>query len=111
MQKQNTGSLRISEEVVVTIATAAINEIKGVEGIKPNGGVIKKFFVKKESVNVKIIGDVIEVNAKIVVKHGYNVISVCEKIQEAVKSDIQAMTGITVSKVNVIVSGVSFEKK
>ena len=45
MQKQNTGSLRISEEVVVTIATAAINEIKGVEGIKPNGGVIKKFFV------------------------------------------------------------------
>ena len=50
-------------------------------------------------------------NAKIVVKHGYNVISVCEKIQEAVKSDIQAMTGITVSKVNVVVSGVSFEKK
>lgn len=110
MSKDNPGLLRISEDVVITIATAAINETKGVECIKPSGGFVKNLFIKKEPVNVRIIGDVVEINADVVVKQGYNAVTIAERIQESVKSDIQSMTGITVSKVNVIISGVSCEK-
>lgn len=110
MNKENPGFVRISEDVVVTIATAAINDVKGVEEIKPSDNFIKNFFVKEEPVKVRIIGDVIEIDAEVVLKQGYNAVLTGEKIQNAVKSEIQAMTGITVSKVNVVVSGVSFDK-
>ncbi len=111
MAKENTGSLRISEDVVITIAAAAINEIKGVEGLNIPGGIIPEFFSKKKPITVKIVGDVVHINADIILRHGCNAVAVSEKVQEAVKADVQAMTGITVSRVNVVVSGVSFDKK
>ena len=110
MNNENPGFVRISEDVVVTVATAAINDVKGVEEIKPSEGFIKNLFVKEEPVKVRIIGDVIEIDAEVVLKQGYNAVLTGEKIQNAVKSEIQAMTGITVSKVNVVVTGVSFDK-
>ncbi len=110
MSKDNPGLLRISEDVVVTIATAAINEIKGVECIRPSDGFIRNLFFRSEPVNVRIAGDVVEINADVVVKQGYNAVTIAERIQESVKSDIQSMTGIAVSKVNVLISGVSCEK-
>ena len=41
-------------------------------------------------------------------KSGYNIVSVCEQIQERVKAAVQSMTGVTVSKVNVSVADVDF---
>lgn len=111
MQKDNVGLLRISEDVVIKIAASAVNEIKGVEAIKSDRGIIKKIFTRDDPIRIKIFGDVIELSVDVVVKYGCNVISVCEKIQEAVKSSVQETTGITVSKVNITVSGISFEKK
>lgn len=110
MNKENPGFVRISEDVVITVATAAINDVKGVEEIKPSEGFLKNLFVKEEPVKVRITGDVIEIDAEVILKQGYNAVLTGEKIQNAVKSEIQAMTGITVSKVNVVVTGVSFDK-
>ncbi|MBP1565004.1 MAG: Asp23/Gls24 family envelope stress response protein [Oscillospiraceae bacterium] len=111
MSKEDAGFLRISEDVITTITSAAISEIKGVEGLNSRGGLISGLFSSKKPISVKVAGDVVHINADIILKHGYNAVSVCEKIQEAVKSDVQAMTGIAVSRVNLMVSGVSFERK
>lgn len=109
MSKEKSGILRISEDVVITITESAVNEIKGVEKIRRKSGFIRDLLIKDKPIEVKITGDVIEVNVDIVIKGGYNAASVGEKVQEAVKSEIQAMTGITVSRVNVTISGICFD--
>ena len=44
------------------------------------------------------------------VKYGSNIRTVCEALQQAVKEDVQTMTGIAVSKVNVHVEDIVFEE-
>ena len=44
------------------------------------------------------------------VDFGCKIPAVCEKIQENVKSTVQNMTSITVSKVNLVVAGVAVEE-
>lgn len=111
MSKEKSDTLRISEDVIISIATAAINEINDVERIRPRCCAVKNFFINDRPVNVKVTGDAVEINADVYVKYGCNAALVAEKIQKSVKSDIQAMTGIAVSKVNVTISGIIFEKK
>ena len=43
----------------------------------------------------------------IVSNYGCKIVSVCEKVQENVKQTIQNMTGITVKRVDVIVTGLA----
>ena len=45
----------------------------------------------------------------IMVRYGYKIPQLCEKVQENVKSSVQNMTCITVSKVNIVVTGVAQE--
>lgn len=101
------GAVHIAEDVIISIASAAVNEVRGVEKIRSDYG----FFQEKNPVRVRVTGDVIEIFADVVLKNGVSAVRACEKIQNAVKSEVQSVTGITVSKVNVNVSGISFEKK
>lgn len=41
---------------------------------------------------------------------GYKIPAVAEKVQKAVKESVQSMTGITVSRVNMVVAGVRFSE-
>lgn len=122
------GTLRISEEVILTIAKLAISEIKGVEEIVPVNDfgvtnkslqklaskdwvIARKLFGKKNNlIKVKLLGDVVEITLAVIIKQGYKVAMVAESIQNSVKSSVQSMTGITVSKVNVVISGISINK-
>ena len=122
------GTLKISEEVILTIAKHAINDIKGVEEIVPvnesgiknkplkklaskDWGIAGKIFGKKNNlIKVKLLGDVVEITLAVIVKQGHKVTMIAENIQNAVKSSVQSMTGITVSRVNVIISGISINK-
>lgn len=110
MNSENTGSMRISEDVIISIAESAVNNIKGVEKIRSGYGFLRKLFVNDRPVNVRVSGDVTEISIDVVLKYGCNAAKTSEKIQEAVKNEIQAMTGITVSRVNVTISGISFDK-
>lgn len=122
------GTLRISEEVILTIAKLAISDIKGVEEIVPvndfgvknkslqklvsrDWGIARKLFGKKNNlIKVKLMGDVVEITLAVIIKQGHKVAMVAESIQNSVKSSVQSMTGITVSRVNVIISGISINK-
>ncbi len=52
-----------------------------------------------------------EVSAEINVSDSCKVKSTAEKIQRRVKDDIQSMTGIAVTKVNVFVKGIVLENE
>ncbi len=115
MDKQKSskkGSLKISEEVIATIAASAALEIDGVEELAPAKSSLKNVFIKPKQGNIIIapMGDVVEISIGIVVKNGCKIAKVCEELQHNVKESVQGMTGITVSRVNVIVSAVSFDE-
>ena len=44
------------------------------------------------------------------VKAGVNIPQVSEKVQAAVKDAVQTMTGIAVSRVNIVVAGIVFDE-
>ncbi|NLP26555.1 MAG: Asp23/Gls24 family envelope stress response protein [Clostridiales bacterium] len=122
------GTLKISEEVILTISKLAISDTKGVEEIIPvnefgttnktlqrlaskNWGVARKLFGKRNNlIKVKFLDDVVEITLAVIIKHGYKITMVAESIQNSVKSSVQSMTGITVSRVNIIISGISINK-
>ena len=106
--KINVGDLRISEAVIVKMANYAIAEVAGVDSLAVRKSVFKK---KAAPIQVHLMGDVVEITAYIIVKYGCRATTVAEQVQQTVKDQVQTMTGIAVSKVNVVVAGIAFEKK
>ena len=111
--KENIGSLKISEEVIASVAKFAATEIDGVSAVDDNSKSIKGFLEKnfKKDVTVMLSDDIATINLNIAVDYGVNIEKVAASIQSAVKSEVQNMTGVTVSKVNVNVTGVVFTEE
>lgn len=111
IEKAKKGTLRVSQNVIITITKNAALEVEGVSRIAVRSLDIMKLFSSKldnSLINIEMLDGVAKISLSIVVLSGYNVMSVCEQIQEKVKSAVQSMTGVTVSKVNVSVVGVDF---
>lgn len=110
--KDSIGSLKISEDVIATIARYAAKEIAGVSDIGFKSAPIKGVFKTALQNPVKIIlsDDVATINLNVVVRYGVKLDQIGKEIQKNVKNAVQNMTGITVAKVNVTISGVSFEE-
>lgn len=113
MDVRNTvaGSLQISTDVVAKIAALAAKEVDGVDSVASGSmqsvrGLLNKASLHKP-VTVVIEDGVATVTLYIVSNYGCKIVSVCEKVQENVKQTIQNMTGITVKRVDVIVTGLA----
>lgn len=107
---QAVGSLRISEEVIGTIAKKAAAEAEGVASlVQPAGG--KKGILSRSSrsVRIEMNDDVAVIDMYMNVRYGANIPSVAQAVQKNVKDAVQSMTGITVSKVNLHICDVVFE--
>ena len=110
MEYENTaGSLKISSEVVASIAEYAVKEVEGVACLAPIvsniGGCLTpvgdpplliQMNEGKATIDIRLL---VEPNAKIPV--------LSRKLQEAVKDAVQSMTGIEVATVNLYIAGVS----
>ncbi|MEG0571348.1 MAG: Asp23/Gls24 family envelope stress response protein [Oscillospiraceae bacterium] len=101
-------SLNISESVLETIAKAVAHEVDGVYSLAnlPPKNLLFTTPTSLKSINIVISSDVAIINVGIVLKINYKIKDVCEQVQQMVKDSVQNMTGITVAKVNVYVSGV-----
>ena len=111
----NKGNVKISNEVVATIAGIAANEINGVSGMCGNiaGGIAELLGSKKNSskgVKVEITEESAVIDLYIVVEYGIRIPDLAWELQENVKASVESMTGLKVDKVNIHVDGVSFEK-
>ncbi len=108
-----TGSLKISEDVVLTITHQAVMDIAGVHSLAQGRFSLKDFVIRSDMENsIKIIlnVDVAQINISVNLVYGYKIKDVAQQIQENVKATVQNMTGITVSKVNVFIAGVVKEE-
>ncbi|MEG0019167.1 MAG: Asp23/Gls24 family envelope stress response protein [Oscillospiraceae bacterium] len=106
---EQAGSLYISTSVIEKVAKIATLEIEGVSEVSIGSSGVKGVFAKTnlpKPVEVTMYDGVAEITVNIVVKYGFKVSSICKNIQETVKTNVQSMTDVTVSKVNIVVAGV-----
>lgn len=108
-------SVRISDEVVATIAAIAAVEIDGVSGMCGSraGDIIEKLGKKNSAKGVKVDvdGNNVKINMNMLVTYGYKIQNVCEEVQEAVKASVEGMTGLHVSEITILVQGIITPQK
>ena len=109
------GELSISDEVLVVIAALATTEVEGVAALAGNitNAVAARLGADKLSKGVKIHinNRVITADVSINIKDGYAIPDVSAQVQDRVKQAIETMTGLSVDKVNVRITGVSVENE
>ena len=110
-QTQENGSVLISEDVLITIVTHAIEEVEGVVGLnaKPGADIVELIGKKGWGKGLKItIGeeDTIAVDCNITVAYGQSVVSVAGAVQTSVTNALESMAGVNITAVNVNVCGI-----
>ena len=107
------GSLQISTDVIAKIARLSALEISGISEITTGNTGMRGMFSKvnmQKPIVVELSDDVAEITLYVAVRYGIKIPPVCEAVQESVKNSVQNMTGITVSKVNIVVTGIALEQ-
>lgn len=115
-EEESIGNIKISVDVVSTIAGIAASEVEGVAGMYGTfaGGIAEMLGAKKNpSKGVKVdMGDgTASIDLYIVVDYGVRIPELSWEIQESVKNNVETMTGLDVLKVNIHIEGVSFDKE
>ena len=108
------GSLQISIEVIAKIARCAALEVEGVAEVSC-GTQNKKLKDLLEAsiqppVAVEMRDGTAELTLHLIMASGARIPAVAEKVQENVKSAVQNMTSVTVSRVNLVIAGLAAEQ-
>lgn len=105
------GKIMIEDQVIVSYVAEEIKKIDGVS--RMIGGITESFsknILGRESSNqgVKISrdGNNITITVHVVVYYGVNIPQISYDIQSAVKSSVEAFTGMTVDAVNIGIEGI-----
>ena len=109
------GSLQISTEVIGKIARCAALEVDGVSSLlRKQNKKVKELLAAasiQPPVTVEMRDGTAELTLNLVVKFGAKIPAVAEKVQENVKSAVQNMTNVTVSRVNLVIAGLAAEEQ
>ena len=114
MSANYVSNIKISNEVISTIAGVAAMEVDGVASLVSSLTNIKELITKKSvskgvSVEVADNGDVI-VSVNLIVKYNYKIQDVALNVQNQIIRSVTDMTNFNVSAVNINVVGVQIPK-
>ena len=106
------GSLQISTEVLGKIARCAALEVAGVAEVScgSQNRKVKDFLERanvQSPVTVEMRDGTAEITLHLVVAFGARIPSVAEKVQENVKTAVQNMTNVTVSRLDLVIAGLA----
>ena len=112
---EENGSINIAEDVIAAIAVGAVREVEGVSGMMTNlGGSVTDLVNNKKNaqkgakgVKIDMSNDALVLDLYLMVQYGHAIPEVAENAQKAVASAVEAMTGCSVSAVNIHVGGVT----
>lgn len=108
------GKVSIADGVVASIAGIAAIEVEGVS--KLTGNISKELVAKlgkknlANGVKVEIVNGIVTADISLELEYGFSIKKVSEEVQAKVKQAVENMTGLTVSVVNVVISGIKLEK-
>lgn len=112
--ENQTGLIRISDDVVATIAGLAASETSGVAGMSGgiSEGLAKRLSGKNVQKGVSVEVGQLEaaIDLRVIIHYGSKIQEVCRRLQENVKEAVENMTGLNVVEVNVKVEGVAFKE-
>ena len=115
MSEEFKGSIKISDDVIASIAGAAAVEVDGIAGMSTGiTGEIYQFIGKKNPTKgVKIVTgeNSVTVDVYVIVDYGVKINEVAGEVQQKVKSAIEEMTGLNIPAVNVHVQGIKIAKE
>lgn len=103
-QVQENGNVMISEDVVATIVTHAVEEVEGVAGLR----IKKSWGARAMKILIGEDND-LTIDCSIIVKFGCSVVDVATNVQNSITSAVEAITGVKVQVVNINVGGISRE--
>ena len=106
------GSLQISTDVIAKIARLAALEVDGVREVKACPYSMKSLLGRlaaPKPLDVTLQDEVAEITVNVTIAYGARIPALSEKVQQNVKASVQNMTSITVSRVNVVITGVGVE--
>lgn len=108
------GSVRISDEVIASIAGIAAMDTVGVVSMSSGliGGMAELIGKKNpaKGVKVQVGAREVAVDVYIIVEYGIRIPDVALQVQEKIKEAIETATGMAVVEVNVHVQGVGFSQ-
>ncbi len=109
------GSVKISNDVLSTIAMTAANEVEGVMGVTSNlASGISELLGKKttgKKVKVELKENEVFVEMHLTLAYGAKINEVGLNVQKKVKEAIESMTDLSVKEVNIHVEGISRVKE
>lgn len=117
MEEQlNLGTVKVSNEVIATIAGVAATQVEGVVGMSQGivDGIAKLLTGSQQlakGVKVDLGDEEVNLDISIVVKYGISIPDIASKVQENVKKAVENMTGLKAVKVNLYIQGVQAEKE
>ena len=104
-------SITYAPEVLNIIAQTAVNEVDGVAGLSnSSGGLLRKNNTSK-GLKIEQSPEEVSVECYIVVEYDRPIQKVAQEVQENVRKTVESMTNMHVVRVDVHVTGVSFEKE
>lgn len=110
---KETGMIRISDDVIATIAGLAALDTPGIAGMSGgiSEGLAKRLSGKNVQKGVTVeVGQVeAAVHLRVIVQYGLPIHNVCRELQLNVKEAVENMTGLNVVRVDVKVEGVVFK--
>lgn len=115
IQGHEDGTILISEEVICTIAAAAVMEVEGVASLNTNIGsdLAEMLGVKNLGKGIKLTVEEnnVTIDCSVVLEYGYDVVEVAKNVQQSIKNAVESMTGFQVLRVDVSISAVAVAKK
>ena len=107
------GNIHISEEVLAVISSAAALEVEGVSSLSGSRDIAELLGKKNltRGVHIQVDEDGVQIELTIMIKYGYTIKEVACAVQDAVATNVESMSGLSVKCVNVNVGGVTFEKE
>lgn len=113
-ETEDMGEIKISEEVVLVVAGLAVSEVDGVSVANSlTDSVVEKFVRKNygKGIRIEMTDKEVSVDVHVVVEYGIKIPDVAWELQETVKKNIETMTNLTVSGVNIFVEGIVVERE
>jgi len=102
------GDIKINNEVVSTIAALAAVEVPGILSISGGFSFKDMLGIKDvdKGVTVQITDTRAVISIEVNVEYGTNIYDASHKLQKKIKDQVEQMTGLEVTEVNVIIRGV-----
>ncbi len=105
------GTVNINEDVITTIAAAAVKDVEGVVSLA--GDDLAGFLGRKnggKGLKVTLGEDSVGIECSLVVLYGHSVVEIARNVQTVIHNAVESMTGLKVSSVDVNVSGITMSK-